>query len=237
MVSETRLEDQQANRTHFVIDNSVCGDSNSEVDRYLEDILNWSHRHFGPSQLVNAKEEFYWKTGKIFSDDSFFNSRMSYFLDYFLFERPLEIKDEKFRGQTPYIAYTKQVNNDPVISSFIHSVFQVLKCSRDSIYIRDVLKGEKYLVTRREHETFEGIRKKDLFQGFLYLLDNRSILSRGLIFHPSPSFGLIKKFLKKIRKLEEYEDNRALSRLARLQLRHFRHVHVNPRIFYAEEPY
>src|SRR5690348_11676201 len=59
------------------------------IDTDLENLLAWAKTQFSEEELIQAKEDYFWKFGKVFHDDSFYESRMFYFIDYFLLERPL----------------------------------------------------------------------------------------------------------------------------------------------------
>src|SRR4051812_1919674 len=63
-----------------------------DVDDVIEEFILWAQTAFGNDEIVTAREEFFKRSGKVFSDDSHFASHMSYFLDFFLFERPLSTK-------------------------------------------------------------------------------------------------------------------------------------------------
>jgi hypothetical protein len=205
----------------------------SQIDNQLETFLEWSHKIFGSEQLILAKEEFYTKMGKIFPEDDFFNRRISYFVDYFLFERPLRSKC-KHNRMTPFNAF-KESEGSPTIQRASHSIYQVLKVCQKFLHIEDFISGERFKIEPSDHTSFEGIVKKDLFQGFIYDVDNQTVLSRGLVFHPPQVHGLIKKHLKMLRKNDLFNREQILSFLARTHLRHIRHSHVSAKLFYEKE--
>jgi hypothetical protein len=224
-----------ASKLPVAIDASVGGEYFSEVEQQIETILLWAHRTFGPDHLINAKEEFYQLMGKVFPDDDFFNRRMSYFVDYFIFNRP--VPHHKDLTETPFQMYRAQNSlSEGDIQSATHSLFNVSRVSDQGLVIRDLIAGEKYRIARGAQSSFEGITKKDLFQGFLYDLGTTKLLSRGLIFHPPASHALIRKELKSELKKDSFAVEPLLSRFAKQQLRHLRHLHVNPKVFYSSNP-
>lgn len=218
----------------LAIDASVGGENITEVEKYLEQILLWAHQKFGPEPLVQAKEDFYEQTGKIFHDDSFFNERMSYFIDYFIFERILTTKDDSIE-ETPFELYQK-VEAEHMIQGVVHSLFSVYRLNDQFLTIRDIHSNERYKLPRSPHSNFDGINKKDLFQGFVYDLGSHKTLSRGLIFHPTDAHTSIKKYLKLQQKKNQLDLRLALTRFAKQHLRHLRHSHVNPKLFYQQDP-
>lgn len=216
------------------IDASVGGENISDLERHLESILLWAYRIFGSEHLIRAKENYYETMGKVFPEDDFFNGRMSYFIDYFLFERTIESDASERRG-TPFQLYTEE-NGDSIIQKVTHSVFSVYRMNDQGLIIRNIVNGDKFRIAPNQTSTFEGIERKDLFQGFLYHLENGQDLSRGLIFHPRTGHSGIKKYIKVQQKKGELEMPIALSRFARQQLHYLRHPHVSPKVFYQQDP-
>jgi len=207
------------------------------VEVALEYLLDWSALTFGEQELVSAKEEFFWKTGKVFYDDPFYNTRMSYFQDYFLFQRPLAVAEKEYRSMSPFILYSeKQAIQHPLaITGTLHSIFQVTKCLPAKMWVTDLLDAStKYEIQLRTGQSFCGISKKDIFQGFLYANEDVNVLSYGVVFHPSDATSLIKKQAKFYQKDQSFDKLRLLSRWAYLQIRHLRHLHVDPRRIYED---
>lgn len=219
-------------------DADVNGQFHTDIDRCLETVIDWVNRDFGMNALVQAKEEFFWKTGKVFYDDEFFAQRMGYFIDFFLFQRPLAVANPALAGMTPIQAYCELFASDRgwPLKDARHSLFSVQKVKEQEMYIVDMLCDEKYTISKRENETFRGVTKKQVFQGFVYVESTRNLLSRGLVFHPTEAVSGIKKFLKRAKKERGFDEMNFLARLARQQLRQLRHRHVDPKLIYAEDP-
>jgi len=214
----------------LAIDASVGGENITEVEKYLEQILLWAHKSLGPEPLVQAKEDFYERTGKVFHDDSFFNDRMSYFIDYFIFERQLPS-----HNGSAFDLYQKEDTNH-CIHGVWHSIFSIHKLHDQYLTLRDLISTERHKIPRSKETSFDGITKKDLFQGFIYNLGPQKTLSRGLIFHPIDSHSSIKKYLKLQQKKSSLDVDQVLIRFAKQHMRHLRHGHVNPKLFYQQDP-
>lgn len=242
MVSEPIIDTAVVQSQHFIsrlaADAEVGGAVLADQDRVLESIVEWVSLEFGSDHIIQAKEEFYWKTGKVFSDDDFFSSRMGYFLDYFVFQRLFGVKNPTLAGMTPFQAYHEIFGSEQNISlkDARHGVFEIHKIRDQDLTVVDLLTEEKRLISRRDHESFAGLHKKDVFQGFLYIGESKTLVSRGLLFHPKAAVGVIKKTIKRAKKNRDLEDLKLLSRLARQQLRQLRHRHVDPKTIYSEDP-
>ena len=223
----------------LAIDPNVAGDNFSEEDAFVERLVMWASAKFGFEQLVTAKEEHFWKTGKAFPDDTFYHLRMAHFLDYFLFQRPLDRGSTLHVGKTPFTVYQEEAppcRPGWELEGYCHSLFEVVKISRHGLIVEDVLAGARLSVSRKSGERHDGFKRKDLVQGFLYGMGSRFVLSRGLLFHPERAAGTIKKQVKKAKKSDDFDHNKVLSRLARQQIRHLRHPHVDARLIYSQEP-
>ncbi|NRA64397.1 MAG: hypothetical protein HRU19_07935 [Pseudobacteriovorax sp.] len=216
----------------IAIDESVGGEVGSTVENELEKVLLWSYAELGSEQMVKAKEEFYWKMGKVFPDDDFFANRMSYFIDHFIFERPVESHKE-LGGSTPYEVYTQ--NNDVALHPYLHSLFVVVKKTKSKLQLKSLITSEKIQITARPQERLDGIQKKDILQCFVYQMNQQFFMSKGVIFHPYRSYKIIRKKLKKVISSENFQASKLLHSLARKQLRHCRHIHVDPRKFYQDD--
>lgn len=237
-LAESNVDSSLVTLPRVAADADVNGQFHTDIDRCLETIIDWVNQDFGMDALIEAKEEFFWKTGKVFYDDEFFNQRMSYFTDFFLFQRPLAVANPALAGMTPLQAYCELFVMDQAwpLKDVRHSLFYVQKVKEQEMQIIDLLCDDKYTITKRENETFRGVAKKQVFQGFVYVSGSRNLLSRGLVFHPKEAVSGIKKFLKKVRKERGFDEMNFLARLARQQLRQLRHRHVDPKLIYSEDP-
>lgn len=235
MVSTEKIEAKQKVSTFklLAIDDSVGGDVSSPVEKQIERLILWAYETLGTEQLVKAKEQFYWKTGKVFVDDQFFEGRIGYFIDHFLFERPIELKCP-FQGETPYAAYTRHVS--PLsLEPLGHSIFRVTKSTVKSLNIKSLIDDGKYSVVARPSERLDGISKGDIFQCYLYKLEECLYLSKGIIFHPFKAYKVIRTKVRKAIAEEDFQVDTLLHKLARQQLRQCRHVHVEPKKFYLDD--
>ncbi|WP_141736513.1 hypothetical protein [Oligoflexus tunisiensis] len=214
------------------IDGSVGGEWRSPLDQQREEIITWVVNLLGVEEVVRAKEEFFAQTGMIFHDDESYHRRMSYFIDYFLFIRPLTQLDP-VQPPTPFALY-RDKHPGTAIHSFTHSLFKVIKIQNSGLALKDLCSDDKIRIQKQSDELFDGIAKSDVFQGFVFHMEDTPVLSHGLIFHPARSHRLLVKALKEAKKQGRFERLSYLAHCARLQLKHARLRHVDPRLVYAE---
>lgn len=201
------------------------GNYKSPLGEAIEKALVWSQNTFGTQEIIDAKNSFYQLTGKFFPEDDFYLNRISYFIDYFLFERTIKNKT------TPFALYTEK--QPSIITEAIHNIFVVQKVNDSSLSLKSLVHQEKYRISSHQGERFDGILKGDLIQGFIYKIENSFHLSRSLLFHPHKGAKYIKKKIKKGSRAEHFNTSEMLYELARTQMKHLRHDHVSPKVFYA----
>ena len=138
---ELNAETVPAHQHPMAVDESVSFSSDDGIDEELEKVLLWASHELGSEQLIKAKEEFYWQTGKVFPDDRFYAGRMSYFIDTFLFEKPIE-NHEKFAGIAPFDAFENEATRS--LQPLCHSVFTVIKKNRQKLQLKCLVSGDKF---------------------------------------------------------------------------------------------
>ncbi|MBF0440891.1 MAG: hypothetical protein HQK54_03215 [Oligoflexales bacterium] len=225
----------------IAIDSSVMCDYSSNIDSIIEKILEWVNENFGSSLFINGKEEFFWKTGKVFNDDLIFNERMNYFIDCFIFQRLLEVTNPRFLGKTPFTAFMEsdKAKDDMLkLSGARHSIFLVLKKMKNSILVKDLLNSNRFQITLREKENIVyAMEPKILFQGHVYFFSGQYFLSHGLLFHPRKVLRIIKKIIKNAKTEINFYESVVLSHLAKLELKYQRHRHIDPKSIYLSETF
>lgn len=203
------------------------------VEQEVEQLLSYAQRKFGQDQLVQAKEDFFWLMGRVFHDDDFYEERMTYFLDIYLFERPL--RRQASAQNSPLFIYRADSDVSPIgIYSFRHSLFQVTKVEKNTLFVDDLLEGQPLIVTSKPGEHFSQMTTKQIFQGFIYRSARGNELSRGLIYHPSGVNSLILKSVRIFQSDLTLSFSKVLGLLAKNHLRHLRQDHLDPKRIYAE---
>jgi hypothetical protein len=217
----------------LAVDLEVSG-SSTPTDLYLEAILDWYVTLYGEGEIVNAKEEFFDITGKVFYDDEMYQSRMHYFTCYFIFERPLNNNNSESFKLTPFELYLKK-EPEAIVGGYTHSLFKVVKNHQSSLIVLDLLTKEKFKIQRQTDELLKGFNRGDYFQGFILHLNDFSVLSRGLVFHPQRAASAILQKIKTNKKQHGgWTPLETVTSFARLQLKHHRLKHVDPKLVYSE---
>ncbi len=215
------------------IDAYVGGEEQTESDKFIENLLHCYVERHGTERLIEAKEGFFRSGGKIFAEDDNYHQRIYYFLNHFIFEQALSTSQRA----TPFLEYLETAEGSlSPIDGFTHSLFRILKIKADHLILVDLFSEKKHRIEKQLGQVFEGIEKKDVFQGFILHHGSETFLSRGLIFHPARSHKIIANYLKQERKGQKFGKDQLLFGLARHQLKHTRLKHVDPKLVYIENP-
>jgi hypothetical protein len=215
------------------------------VDEIVEAAIAWAGELLGESEIVAAREEFFTQTGKVFHDDTFYDARISYFIEHFLFERPISGAGQtaSLTGMIPYpLVLRHAVDLAPldehvkvVIASMAqarHSLFEVEKTRESSLLVKDLLIPQKIEIAAKGEESYRVMEKGTVFQSFVFRLPETCHLGSGLILHPRRARPMINRHLKQARKSGSTAEYPLLCKLASLQLRHLRHRHVDAKLIY-----
>lgn len=218
---------------------------NLTTDQLLEAVVMRSEREFGKSAFIAAKDDFHALFGKVFPEDPFYETRMSYFLDYFVFLRPLA---SGAGAPTAFLRFGHEIarmfdsSGDVAgrlvraMEAFRHSLFEIVNVpAANSMTIRDLRTGTPYQVRRKSNESFCGFTRDTVFQGFVFPDGNHAYLGNGLIMHPPQVMPVIRKFLKKQEKSADFDEQSTLARLAWVQLKAMRHSHAGAKRIYGVE--
>lgn len=226
----------------------MMGGPHPELDDLLEGLSVWAHNVYGSDEIIRAREQFQFETGKVFPDDPMHLSRTAYFFDYFLFERPIcheRSAQTLLLASTPYEVFCSTFDNSESdlestqllrgLSDFRHSLFLIDRVHSHTLVLKDIISNQKMVVSAKKSESFRALKASQIIQGFLYRLGQNYQLSPGIILHPQGVNKLLKKFVHSTQR-DAYISRRAiLAQLAYINMRHIRLKHVLPSLTYKSE--
>lgn len=211
------------------------------VDDCLEIVVAWIEQVAGKTYFVGPLEEFQARYGKVNPEDEFYQARMNYFLEYCVLERPMtSVNGSTLAPVTRFF----EVHNDVTrgleagaatwinFSGFRHGVFQVLKSASEMLVVKDLVTERSFKIVPKAGETLQYLRKKSIFQCFVFGNFDRKYLGQGLIVHPDGANVEILKFLKKHKKSPTLKHPELMRNLAALNMRYLRMQHVDPTVIY-----
>ncbi len=150
----------------------------------FDTVLAFAARPEYESELTSARIAFARHTGEIFDDDRSFEPRMQAFLDWYLFDRPLEPYGEPPVRAYPIVNKLAPEAAEPfrLMSRTVHGIFEFAQVHADAVTVRNVLTLARYKVINRG--PLAGVIKGDLFEGRLVPFEGGYHFSTAFIFHP-----------------------------------------------------
>lgn len=171
----------------------------------IERLAAWASAADGAGEILEAKKDFFAKTGEVHEDDRCFEDRMSAFLEHFLFDRPLQ-----GRGKTPAEAFL-EIEGDKLseaervtfgaLCRSLPAVFEVRKLgTQQGLRIRDILSRQDYEIFERRE--LVALSKGDIFNARIFPKDDHHIFASAFIYHPKEARKAILQEAKRRRKAE-----------------------------------
>lgn len=207
------------------------GDSNHPCDQDIDCMILWAEKSLGSVYFEDAIRQFYIENGKVFHDDHFYHQRMNYFMDMFIFEHVLP---ENLGSKTTFEIFQNKSTPLTSLSTGVHSIFQVIRVSQEKLVLKDLIANVSYEVAARPGESFRGIERGQVIQGFIYIVGSQKYLSKGVMTHPKSATAIIKKLAKKHSKSNKYTTKDILATIASFLVKNQRLAHVETRTIYKE---
>jgi hypothetical protein len=204
---------------------------------YLDKVVSLFTSDAYRDHLLRAKAEYMRATGEVHEDDPFFEPRMACFLDWYLFDRPI---DGDVRSPVARYLLDRQPVLDggerEVYEGFlenVHSLFELRGRKTGELVLKDLLANEKrHVVERREWSVIE---KGDVFEARLIPFRGQLFFSRGFCFYPRQANRYILRESKMARKAGGEAPRELIHRLAYLRYLQERFRHVDVRRIYSED--
>ncbi|MFQ5444158.1 MAG: hypothetical protein ACE5EK_06025, partial [Nitrospinales bacterium] len=169
---------------------------------HLEKIFTFVTSDDYSEEARQAQSKYREVAGDIFEDDNSYETRMTMFLEWYLFDRlmqggkftPLDNYIEKNKDQwSPEI---RQIHE--MFRENIKGIFVIKKIKRGSVVAKNLFDNISYLV--REDESEIIFRKNDIFEGRIIPFDGNNRFTGNFCFHPQEALKFIKTEITKINK-------------------------------------
>lgn len=207
-------------------------------DPIIENLISFFTSPDYHSELLEAKREFFEDAGIVDEDGAQFETRMSQFLDWYIFTR----EQSKF-----HIPPIKLVNAQNMISmsdqdkellqqigKIRHSIFEFIKVRGDDVYVRDLFADKKIIL--KHSYVAVGFNPEELFDARVIPQDNNFVFTKGFCFHPTEAKKFILKEIKKIRHLDQAQHEALMLRLMKMRYKLEQYRHIRLEYIYTNEP-
>jgi hypothetical protein len=156
----------------------------STYEDYLEHIQTDAMRN-GLSEFRLAREEFHNLTGKFEDGESWFELRMTMFLDWYLLDRVGQDQltpVERFLTQQGNELTPKDRSQMEYLTVTWRSVFQIIDLKDDTLRLKDLAKNGHWLV----HSMIPtiGFNKDDILGTRIVFFDGQPTIGRSTVLHP-----------------------------------------------------
>jgi hypothetical protein len=174
-----------------------------ELQEHLDKTLNTYSEGEYYDHVVKARQKYFELTGLTNEEDDDYEVRMRSFNNWFIMHYPVN-------GElTPLQLYLNgnELNKDvkEALENFRYSVFEFSgKNLSGKLVVRDLLNNEKLIFTGKSSPI--PVFKNDIFIGRLLRSEEDFLLMDGMCLLPGEAKSIIKKQVKKVRKLEQPEN-------------------------------
>jgi len=188
-------------------------------------------------ELLRARDFYFTQTGEVFDDDRSFEARMTAFLDWFVFDRPLA----PF-GEPPCRIYARETGAPEAVelrtmARTVHGVFAVRRVRPSRLRLRELVAGTDCEVAPAA--PLEGLRRGDLFEARLVPWRGALTCSAAFVFHPSHLRRAVVREARRMRREEPASTGQdlvwTLSRMA-LRCEHYRAMSRDALYDFARPP-
>lgn len=203
------------------------------VERLLQHFTSGSFE----TEAAEAKVQFFNDLGDGPGDSEVFELRMSQFLDWYLFSRKL------IKQQIPPILWALQSIDFKIeeteriyyanLAEARHSLFEFLKSSKNTLYIKDLFTGKKLQLV--DSPVIEGFNKNDIFETRVFPHEDTFVLTKGFCFHPVEANKFILKEIKRAKKKDLTFQEELMFNLMKMRYKYDRYRHIPLEMIYTKE--
>jgi hypothetical protein len=190
------------------------------------------------NEVSDGKKEFFDEAGIMDEENQAFEMRMTQFLEWYLFTRPLRETE-----LTP-AQYALEARDFPIapaehpafenLAASRNSLFEFLKIRGEDIHVRDLFLDKKIVIPNSPINI--GFNRDEIFSARL-IPDGESFhFSRSFCFHPSESGKYVLSEIKRLKKLESPVEQEALIlKLMKMRYKYEQYRHLKLDYIYTNE--
>jgi hypothetical protein len=208
------------------------------IDRLIIHFTGESWR----AEVATAKKQFFQDAGIMDEKMDHFEMRMTQFLDWYLFTRPLEgrlVTPAKYALEIDDFAMTsKERVYFECLSETRHGVFEYLRLRGTDIAVRDLLVDKEIII--RESQLNIGFTREEYFDARLIPYGDDFVFARAFCFHPADATTFIRSEIEKIQGVEDERERHEafeslLLRLMKMRYKYEQFRHLKLEYIYTNE--
>ena len=156
------------------------------VQKLIEQLFEFAAKSIPSEKIFKAKRVYQKETGEIYEDDKSYNTRMTLFLEWYLFDNYQEEKSktilEILLEENPKIWNPDQISTFNEFNENIQGLFLVKKVKKDCVKVLNLFTDDIYLVHENDSDLI--FRKNNIFQGRIICFQKQYCFTGNFCFHP-----------------------------------------------------
>jgi hypothetical protein len=188
-------------------------------------------------EVLEAKREFFERAGIIDEESVNFETRMSQFLDWYMFSR--ELSDvhmppvnfhlgKNIGGMT---AEEKVLYEN--LTKTMHSLFEFIKLRDSDVVIYDLFAKKK--IKLEDSTITAGFNPDEIFEARLIPFEKTWVFTRGFCFHPLEASKFIHKEIKQVRHLDQTHKEALMLKLMKMRYKFEQYKHIRLDFIYSND--
>lgn len=204
------------------------------LSEYLDRVAQFAHERWR-IEMTEARRFYFGRIGAKPDNEDYYEEVMKGYLDWFLFERPLDDV-----GRTPLAVFVEEIARDPgerdhdVFAGFLqsrHGLFLIKRVHDDGVECRDLFTDEKLVVVEENPVSFI---KGEIFDARVLPFGGELRFGDLIRFHPRRANKLIQNVAKDIAARERDDAPDLFIRLAQCKIKQYQFPRIDPLQFYKE---
>ena len=188
-------------------------------------------------EVLEAKREFFERAGIVDEESVNFETRMSQFLDWYMFSR--ELSDMHLPPVNYYLSKNRdQISQELMVpyenlTKTYHSLFEFLKLRDADIYVRCLFSKKKYELV--DSVITAGFTTDEVFEARLIPFEKTWVFTKGFCFHPAEATKFILKEIKQVRHLDQTHKEALMLKLLKMRYKFEQYKHIRLNFIYSND--
>ena len=188
-------------------------------------------------EVARAKHEFFDEAGIVDEESAQFEMRMTQFLEWYLFTRPLEgretapAKHALQGGEFGYEPAEQEALES--LANTRHSLFEFLKIRGEDVHIKDLFTGKKIVIEKSPVRV--GFSREQIFDTRLVRSGDTFVFTKAFCLHPEEATKFILAEVKKLKKAEPILQEALMLRLLKMRYKYEQYKHLKLEHVYTNE--
>jgi hypothetical protein len=209
----------------------------TKLESILEKLIQFFTGSDYQREVLEAKREFFERAGIIDEESVNFETRMSQFLDWYMFSR--ELSDVHLPPVNFYVdKFKEQISQDEMfqyenLTKTYHSLFEFVKIRDSDVVIRCLFTKNKYTLV--DSLITAGFTSDEVFEARLIPSEKSWIFTRGFCFHPAEASKFIMKEIKQVKHLDHSHKEALMLKLLKMRYKFEQYKHIRLEFIYSND--